>query len=153
MGMPMPWVYDDGGRADAGYKGKAGDCVVRAIVIASGADYHAVYDELGDRTYAWMTTSRTRAARAARARGKSPRDGVYAEVYRPYLIDHGFVWVPTMHIGSGTTVHLAAGELPDGRLIVRCSHHLVAVINGVVHDTHDSRRDGARAVYGYWRLP
>ena len=31
----MKWVYDDGGRAAAGYKGKTGDCVARAIAIAS----------------------------------------------------------------------------------------------------------------------
>jgi hypothetical protein len=31
----IPWVYDDGGRADAGFKGKAGDCVARAIAIAA----------------------------------------------------------------------------------------------------------------------
>ena len=27
---------DDGGRTAAGYKGKAGDCVVRSIAIVSG---------------------------------------------------------------------------------------------------------------------
>jgi hypothetical protein len=30
----MHFVYDDGGRAAAGYTGRAGDCVVRAIAIA-----------------------------------------------------------------------------------------------------------------------
>ena len=33
---------DDGGRTAAGYKGKAGDCVVRAIAIVSGLPYQKV---------------------------------------------------------------------------------------------------------------
>src|SRR6516164_288534 len=42
-----------------------------------------------------------------------------------------------MRIGQGCTVHLARGELPMGRLIVSVSRHVVAVIDGVIHDTHD----------------
>jgi hypothetical protein len=57
-----------------------------------------------------------------------------------------------MSIGSGCTVHLRDGELPMGRLIVSVSLHLVAVIDGIIHDTHDCSRDGTRCVYGYWRL-
>jgi hypothetical protein len=42
----MEFVYDDGGRAAAGFKGSTGDCVVRAIAIASGKPYREVYDAL-----------------------------------------------------------------------------------------------------------
>ena len=56
-----------------------------------------------------------------------------------------------MKIGSGCTVHLRADELPTGRLIVSVSRHVVAVIDGVIHDTHDPSRDGTRCVYGYWK--
>jgi hypothetical protein len=55
-----------------------------------------------------------------------------------------------MKIGSGCRVHLADGELPMGWLIVRCSRHLTAVIDGVIHDTHDPQRGGKRCVYGYF---
>jgi hypothetical protein len=55
-----------------------------------------------------------------------------------------------MRIGSGCKVHLAKDELPNGRLIVRVSKHITAVINGVIHDTHDFSRDGTRCVYGYF---
>ena len=44
----MTWTFDDGGRAAAGYKGNAGDCVVRAIAIASGGPYSEVYKDLFD---------------------------------------------------------------------------------------------------------
>ncbi len=37
---------NDGGRAAAGFKGQAGDCVVRSIAIATGMPYQKVYDDL-----------------------------------------------------------------------------------------------------------
>src|SRR6516165_10226867 len=42
----MDFVYSDGGRAAAGYKGRAGDCVVRAIAIAAQKPYQEVYDAI-----------------------------------------------------------------------------------------------------------
>jgi hypothetical protein len=45
----LGYVYDDRGRAEAGYKGDAGDCVVRSIAIATGRPYKEVYDELSHR--------------------------------------------------------------------------------------------------------
>ena len=62
----------------------------------------------------------------------------------------GWQWTPTMRIGSGCKVHLRADELPAGRLVVSVSRHVVAVVDGVVHDTHDSTRGGSRCVYGYF---
>jgi hypothetical protein len=46
-----------------------------------------------------------------------------------------------MKVGQGCTVHLVDGELPAGRLVVAVSKHLTAVIDGVVHDTHDPQRE------------
>ena len=58
-----------------------------------------------------------------------------------------------MQIGSGCTVHLRDGELPMGRLLVSVSKHLVAVIDGVIHDLSDPSRNGTRCVYGFWQAP
>jgi hypothetical protein len=55
-----------------------------------------------------------------------------------------------MGIGTGCKVHLRDGELPMGRLIVKVSKHVVAVIDGVINDTHDPSRNGTRCVYGYY---
>jgi hypothetical protein len=44
----MKIVIDDGGRAAAGFKGSAGDCVCRAIAIASGRHYKEVYDRIAE---------------------------------------------------------------------------------------------------------
>ena len=140
----MNWVYDDGGREAAGFRGDAGDCVTRAIAIATRRPYREVYDDL-------FEGARAKPDKRIAGGRRSPRDGVLPKVYRPYLERLGLPWTPTMSIGSGTTVHLRSNELPPGRLIVRCSKHLTAVIDGMIHDTHDPSRDGTRAVYGYWR--
>jgi hypothetical protein len=55
-----------------------------------------------------------------------------------------------MSIGSGCQAHLRAKELPAGRLIVRLSKRVAAVIDGVIHNTHDPSRRGTRCVYGYY---
>lgn len=138
-----PWTYSDGGRAAAGFKGSTGDCVTRAIAIAMGRPYPDVYDELN------------KLAERERPRGKkkrsSARTGVHIPTIRRYMAEMGWKWTPTMHVGSGCTVHLRPDELPDGRLVVSVSKHIVAVVNGVIYDTHDPSRDGTRCVYGYWK--
>ena len=40
----MEFIFHDGGRAAAGYKGKTGDCVTRSIAIATERTYQEVYD-------------------------------------------------------------------------------------------------------------
>lgn len=138
------FVYDDGGRAEAGYKGSTGDCVCRAIAIASQRPYTEIYD---------LINAHAKGERIGRRkRGKSDaRTGVYKQTIAKVLKSLGFVWTPTMLVGSGCKVHLRADELPKGRLVVSVSKHSVAVIDGVIHDTHDPSRGGTRCVYGWWR--
>jgi len=78
-------------------------------------------------------------------RGATPRNGVFDAVSRPYLESLGWRFTPTMRIGSGCKVRLRADELPPGRLIVKVSRHLVAVIDSAIHDT----ARWTRCVYGY----
>ena len=146
----MNWVYDDGGRQAAGFKGTAGDCVVRSITIAIGAHYQQVYDELFEcnKQYAW--SCRDQYALMLRKIGCSPRDGVYRWVYEPYLKTKGWLWTPTMFVGGGCKVHLRSDELPSGNLVCTLSKHMCAVIDGVVHDCYDPSRAGSRCVYGYF---
>ena len=150
----MKVVIDDGGRAAAGYKGDTGDCVTRAITIATGKPYQEVYAAMWLELTNYAVSHRDRTAkrigRGGGRRGTTPRNGVDRKVFSAYLRSLGWRWVPTMRIGSGCTVHLRADELPPGRLIVSLSRHMVAVIDGVIHDTYDSSRGGMRCVYGYW---
>jgi hypothetical protein len=132
---------NDGGRAAAGYKGQAGDCVVRSIAIATGMPYQKVYDDLFKANEEFRNTSRTKLAR---------RTGTHRAVLNKYLEKLGWKWTPTMFVGQGCKVHLKKEELPMGTLIVSCSKHLTVVIDGILNDVFDCSRNGTRCVYGYW---
>lgn len=129
----MNLVITDGGRAAAGYKGKSRDCVTRSIAIAAQMDYQEVYVGL-----------------AALMKNGSPRNGVPKPIIRRYMASLGWQWVPTMQVGQVSRIHLSPGQLPGGRLVVNCSRHSTAVIDGVIHDDHDPCREGQRMVYGYY---
>lgn len=139
----MRFVFNDGGRSKAGFKGVAGDCVCRAITIAENRPYKEIYDELNELGKSERL--------GKRKKGKSSaRNGVYRNTLKKYLKALGWTWVPTMFIGSGCRVHLREDELPKGTIIVSLSRHIATVKDGVLHDLGDCSRDGTRCVYGYW---
>jgi hypothetical protein len=145
----MKVVITDGGRAAAGYKGGAGDCVARSIAIVAGLPYSVVYDRLA------IGTGTQRKSKRSTPRGFTAAKGINVrrKWFKDYMTELGFVWTPTMGIGTGCKVHLADGELPMGRLVVAVSKHYTAVIDGVIHDTHNPQREGKRCVYGYFSKP
>jgi hypothetical protein len=126
--------YNDGGRSAAGFKGRTGDCVARAISIAGGKPYAEVYKRLAD-------------GQASIGAKRSARNGVLTEAswFKKYMNELGFEWV------SGNSKRLSADELPPGRIICDVRRHYVAVIDRVMHDTGDSSKWGTRKVRGYWR--
>jgi len=145
-----PLQQDDGGRAAAGFKGGAGDCVVRSIAIAANLPYLQVYEDLRDANARYAQERDNKLSRLLHQRGSSPRNGNHRNVFHDYILAQGFEWVPTMKVGAGCQVHLRPDELPKGTLIVKVSKHLTAVLDGVIHDTHDPSRGGSRCVYGYY---
>lgn len=126
------FVYNDGGRSKYFRATCVGDCVVRAAAIASGRDYKEVYDL------------------AKKIAKGTPRNGLSKTHTKRLMETLGGKWQPTMTIGSGCKVHMKDGELPMGKIVCSLSHHVVAVINGVVNDTYEDDRCGTRCVYGYW---
>lgn len=168
----MKFIYDNGGRSAAGYKGNARDCVCRAIAIASGRPYTEVYAALSEGRGAQRASSRT-GAKSASARNTI---NTKRKWFKDYMHSLGFTWTPTMTIGSGCKVHLHEGELPAGRLVVAVSKHYTAVVDGDIRDIFDPRREAElivpdqgqelkpgqwrnsngicsvqrRCVYGYW---
>jgi hypothetical protein len=162
----MQVVINDGGRAAAGYSGTSGDCVARSIAIVTGLPYSVVYDRLA------VGTGTQRKSKRSTPRGFTAAKGINVrrKWFKDYMRELGFVWTPTMGIGTGCKVHLADGELPMGRLVVAVSRHYTAVIDGVIFDTHDPQREastvftlsdgrvftskgrGGRCVYGIWKL-
>lgn len=139
----MKFIYDDGGRAAAGFKGNAGDCVCRAIAIAAEIPYIEVYNRLN------LLGKSERITKNKQKKSTSAR-GIYKDTIHKFMESIGWYWYPTMTIGSGCKVHLKESELPKGRIICSLSKHCVAVIDGVIHDTYDSSRDETRCVYGFW---
>ena len=136
----LPYVYDDGGRA-AYFKGNpknATDCVCRAVAIASGRDYKEVYDALKAAT------------------GESPRRAINTRSvkFKRFAAAMGFTWTPCCFVGSTTSVHLYTDEMPTtGRHMCSANGHYLAVVDGVVRDTWDSRFDcfgQPRRIDGYW---
>ena len=156
----MEFVYDDGGRSKYFDAQNVGDCVCRAITIATGKDYMEVYNEIERRGL--QETSRQRRGHRGGKRS-SARNGVYKGTWKKYLTDLGWTKHSTCLPSRGVMCHLTAEELPKGTLIVQLSHHLVCVKDGVLHDTYDSSIqrywdcdladwvvNNRRAVYSYW---
>lgn len=161
----MEHVFNDGGRAAAGFRGSAGDCVTRAIAIAMQLPYQEVYGAMAEGNLKTVQSKRRRKTTLGK---RSARNGIFTQAkwFKDWMKAQGWVWTATMHIGSGCKVHLKADELPKGRIIVSLSRHYSAVIDGVIHDTYDPnnrpppdwleeygrepRPPGPRCVYGYW---
>lgn len=129
--MELNW--NDGGRFSSGYVGLTGDCVVRAIAIATGISYRDVYSEIG------------------KASEKSPRNGVPTTVASHYLAARQWHF---------TDVHQArfnADSLPLGIVIVHLASdksrrhgHFCTVINHVIQDTWNPSDDDEFIVAGFW---
>ena len=140
----MKVVISDGGRSKYFKAENVGDCVTRAIAHATGIDYKEVYDSLN---------KLAKKERLGKRKISNSRSGVRRTTARKYLESLGWVWKPTMTIGSGCSVHLDENELPSGNLIVSVSKHFTCVKDGVLYDTYDCTRGGNRCVYGYFYKP
>jgi len=142
--------YNDGGRLATGYKGKASDCVCRAICIVTGLSYDEVYATLA---HGNANQKRGKYENKNKAGKRTAANGINTKRkwFENYMKELGFEWVPTMKVGQGCKVHLTENELPSGKIIVNVSRHFAAVINGVLNDTYDCSRGGTRCVYGYYK--
>jgi hypothetical protein len=125
----MKFVYNDGGRFEAGYSYHVKDCVCRALSIISERPYREVQAEL------------------KRLDPASPRGRAG---YPKYLAARGFAYIP---VPKGEVVLLSPEELPSGRIIVAIKEHIAAVIDGVLYDTYDSSVNGTVRIEGYYALP
>ena len=105
------WIESDGGRMDAGYTGRAGDCVTRACAIALSLPYQEVWEYFKN---------------DSEEENWTPDNGVQSESSSKFLRDRGWQSRPF----SGT-VREVAKTIRDG--IVDChlmgDGHFVAVRN------------------------
>ena len=145
----MEFNYNRGGYT-RGSGLNRGDCVPRAITIATELPYQIVFDELQRRQTEWRIKSNSKKAYNKKPHRNKCYMGTYKEAYKPYLEELGWTWVPKMFIGQGFKTYLRKEDLPPGRLIVKVRRHLTSVIDGVLNDTWDCSQDGNKGVYGYY---
>jgi len=127
------YEYNDGGRSKY-FKGKAGDCAVRAMAIALELDYKDCYNELAKQNQ--VSTGQ-----------KSARNGIWKKDFELVLKRYGWVWHKAPKFdGRKAYCH----DMPKGKVIGRMSRHYVAIIDGVCNDSWNS---GQKMVYGYWAKP
>ena len=134
--MLLPYVYDDGGRSNYFKAKNVNDCVCRAVSIVTGGDYREVYDQI--RFYT----------------GDSPGRGVRvrSQAFKNLMVSLGFKFGV---VSYDNLARLRMGEIPNkGRLVCCTKSHAIAVIDGVVHDTYDSRFNKwgkPTTILYYWR--
>lgn len=116
----VDYKYNDGGRSESGFKGnRASDCVVRATAIITQTEYREMYDD-----YAYIN-KKTHGKRTAR--GGMPVD-VSSQVLKVLGFERAKAF-PTI-----TETYEQYGDC-----LIFIPRHALAVVNGVVHDTWDSR--------------
>lgn len=153
----MQWVYATGGREKYFKAENVGDCVTRAIALATGKDYMEVYKSLKELAKLESIKKHRGGKRS------SVRDGVYKETWKKYLEEIGWVKVSTMKKGDPRRVHLTEEECPkDAVCIVQLSKHLVCLKNGIIYDTYNCSEktyydmygelcmNNERVIYSYW---
>lgn len=137
----VDYIYDDGGRAAAGFRGKPqGDCAVRAAAIAAGAPYRQVYRAMSEVN---------NAARLSVGLDKAPpSEGVSLAAAKMEFASFGLVKseLPGKY---RFTLTEAYNELGDLLAITRGGAHAVAVVDGAARDIWDSRfkEDGSEEEY------
>lgn len=102
-------------------KRRVGDCVIRAISVATGRPWLAVYDELyelGRMTYDMMSSNETWGLY------------LYKMGFDPFLLPEA--------CRECVTVRDFARMYPEGSYIVGTGSHAVAVVDGDWYDTWDS---------------
>ena len=123
----LRYQYSDGGRESAGFKGRAGDCVTRAMAIATGKPYRECYRALAKANKVYTGV-------------RSARNGVRKEAYVKVFSDAGMVQIPiNWPVGRGPkpTLTQAAKKFPT--CIVTTAKHMIAIKDGVLRDTWDTR--------------
>lgn len=124
--MELRFQFNDGGCAESGRRGFAGDCVCRALAILTEQPYEHCYKALAT-------------ANKAAGRRKSARNSVTKRVYEPIFEAFGLRKVWAQSFGSGERLTFKQAYLLYGDCIVTTAKHVACLRNGALHDTHDCR--------------
>lgn len=158
----LPYNRTDGGRQDAITDGEIdsrinkGDCVTRAIAIATNTPYAEVYEDI---KYLCETEKPVFDRKMS-----DPNNGVYPELYMPYIEQYFNVTAKAYdeeHLDKPHR-HVSSEDFGTGTFIVQIHRHLLAIIDGVIHDSWDSnnkgwrtkrnQHDGQNCVIRWWKI-
>ena len=122
--MSLKYEFNDGGKADSGLgTASSGDCVIRAIAIAEQQGYRKTKAGLNDLLHE-MTGGLER----------SCNNGTPQPVSHKYLTDRGYVLTLTKN------TYLRDHDFTGRTVIAVIPRHQLAIVNGQVLDTWDSRK-------------
>ena len=130
MMKKIDFQYDDGGRYKAGFRDHVGDCVTRSISILFGFDYLDAHQQVNI------------LVRRFRDRKSLVPDGISTKSTKKLMKHYGLIWNQTNNFL----------DIPRNRkIILNFPNHVCAVIDGIMYDTHDNRKNTNR-IYGYWEF-
>ncbi len=138
--MNYPFVKTDGGRSDDKRRPHKGDCVIRAVALATGIAYSECYDELED----FYGKSRG---------GMNIKNWIDLQHYNETNFrGFSFHWVPFKAVKGQKRMNPVTfcQQFKDGTYIARTAKHVFAVIDGVIHDSWKQRKH--RCIYGAWKV-
>lgn len=137
-------IIHDGGRMAAGYKDTTGDCVTRAIAIATNKPYIVIYE------YVNQMTKRHIDENTVRVYGYGSKDGVPISVVKKMMKHLGFKW-NRMEKKVSMYDFKKNYKVPKN-CVLYIPNHLVAVKQGILHDSyyHYDVDQKAKRVLGYW---
>jgi hypothetical protein len=124
------WEKNDGGLKESRFKSKKkrGDCVIRAIALATDISYDKVFDDLCD---------------VAKETGFLPNQ---EETFEPYLASLGWRKNKPQRMGR-CLVPLEMFNSRGKTSIVRVRRHLVTVKDNLILDTYDTKFYSACSYY------
>ncbi|MFN3191981.1 MAG: DUF2786 domain-containing protein [Aureliella sp.] len=123
----MEFVWNDGGRASAGFVGTTNDCVVRSLSIATGIAYRDIYEHF------------------QQTANRSPRKGMPIKHVSRFLQD--LDWTEVTSTGLSLQEIDRDCSLPKGVVVAHVSRsndrcqHLTTFVDRVVHDTWNPIED------------
>jgi hypothetical protein len=151
----LGYRYDDGGRKAAGFKGITGDCVTRAIAIATRTKYSAVYEKLN-----WLCEYPPRTYR----KGQYAHSGISLGLWKAYLWSRGWRYFDCdprpfyLRRHKHRPRKFSVEDLPNGTLILHLCvdddwdgpRHVCVVKDHVVLDNYPTHKRDVK-VLGFFR--
>jgi hypothetical protein len=137
--MTFPFQFDDGGRSKSKRPKQKNDCTVRALALATKTPYDEVYEMLAKH-------------------GRKCSTGIFFWDWLKSIgnvaLDHKFERISFPAVKGLRRMNPVdfCDEHPRGTYICKSAGHAFAVIDGVVHDDHQTYDE--RCIYSaWWVLP